>query len=82
MEKKHIVDGYVNHVNMNGLIMCNKRKCNMEDNEKGLDLGNQHWNYIENLLKIHGEEDSVIEKIKFHYVQAMTHGYKHGLNDK
>jgi len=53
----------------------------MTDN-KGLELGEQHWNYIENLLKVHGEDESVIEKIKFHYIQAMKHGYKHGINDK
>jgi hypothetical protein len=51
-------------------------------NNKGLELGEQHWTYIENLLKLHGEDESVIKKIKFHYIQAMKHGYKHGLQDK
>ena len=53
----------------------------MKEN-KGLELGEQHWKYIEKVLIIHGEDESVIGKIKFHYIQAMKHGYKHGLNDK
>ena len=58
-----------------------KCECGNEKN-KGLELGNQHWGYIENLLKAHNEDEIVIKKIKFHYIQAMKHGYKHGLNDK
>lgn len=50
----------------------------MED--KGTELGEAHWTYIEQLLKVHGEDEKTIEKIKFHYIQAMKHGYKHGLN--
>jgi hypothetical protein len=37
-----------------------------------------HWKYIEQLLKVHGEVDETIVKIKFHYKSAMVHGYKHG----
>lgn len=51
-------------------------------NDKGTELGETHWVYIEKLLRVHGEEDKVIEKIKFHYIQAMKHGYKHGVKDK
>lgn len=49
--------------------------------DKGTELGETHWTYIEKLLRVHGEDERVIEKIKFHYIQAMKHGYKHGLAD-
>jgi hypothetical protein len=49
--------------------------------EKGKQLGEQHWDYIESLLRVHGEDDKTIEKIKFHYIQAMKHGYKHGIGE-
>lgn len=52
-----------------------------EVSEKGNKIGETHWEYIEKLLRVHGEDDKVIEKIKFHYIQAMKHGYKHGLSD-
>jgi hypothetical protein len=50
--------------------------------EKGKELGETHWKYIESLLIVHGEDEEIIQKIKFHYIQAMKHGYKHGINDK
>ena len=49
--------------------------------EKGMKLAEQHWIYIEDLLKLHGEDTKVIEKIGFHHKQAMKHGYKHGISD-
>lgn len=49
--------------------------------EEGTKLGEAHWSYIEKVLRIHGEDEKVIEKIKFHYIQAMKHGYKHGRVD-
>jgi hypothetical protein len=52
-----------------------------EVSEKGTQLGETHWGYIEQLLRVHGEDEKVIQKIRFHYVQAMKHGYKHGVND-
>ena len=54
----------------------------MSDKDRGLELGEQHWSYIETLLRVHGEDEDVIQKIKFHYVQAMKHGYKHGRSEK
>jgi len=53
----------------------------MSDNEiseEGMKLAERHWEYIEKLLTVHGEELKIIGKIKFHYIQAMKHGYKHG----
>ena len=51
----------------------------MDIKQRGIELGEQHWSYIEQVLKIHGEDESVIEKIGFHYKQAMKHGFKHGI---
>lgn len=36
-----------------------------------------HWEYISQLLRTHGENEQVIEKIGFHYRTAMAHGAKH-----
>ena len=38
-------------------------------------LAKAHWSYIAKLLENHGERD--IDKIKFHYITAFIHGYKH-----
>jgi hypothetical protein len=40
-------------------------------------VASEHWGYIEGLLRIHGENEQVIEKIKFHYESAFVHGWKH-----
>ena len=42
-------------------------------------LADDHWNYVKAVLEAHGEEESVIEKIGFHYRTALEHGYKHGI---
>jgi hypothetical protein len=42
----------------------------------------EHWEYVKEVLLTHGEDEAVVEKIGFHYVTAMKHGYKHGLEDK
>ena len=47
--------------------------------KKPEDLAEEHWAYIRNLLMVHGEDDSVIEKIGWHYTTAFVHGYKHAL---
>ena len=61
----------------------NKNKMNKDEiSKRGTALGEQHFNYIKKLLLIHNEDEKVIDKIEFHYIQAMKHGYKHGINDK
>jgi hypothetical protein len=40
----------------------------------------QHWAYIQQLLKVHNIKN--IEIIKFHYIEAFKHGFKHGLECK
>ena len=42
-------------------------------------LANDHWKYIEGVLATHNENYLVIEKIKFHYISALIHGFKHGV---
>jgi hypothetical protein len=49
--------------------------------KRGLELGEQHWTYVEKLLRTHGEDEKIIQKINFHYVQAAKHFYKHGFQD-
>lgn len=47
------------------------------DVERAKELANFHWCYIEELLKLHGEHEDVIERIGFHYRSSMIHGYLH-----
>jgi len=42
-------------------------------------LAEDHWSYIEALLKVHGDKD--IEVIGFHCRTAFEHGYKHAMED-
>lgn len=44
-------------------------------------LADEHWGYIEALLKAH-EEEFNIKQIEFHYKSAFIHGYKHAMEDK
>lgn len=44
-------------------------------------LASAYWRYIENVLKQHGEEDSVIAKCGHHYKAAFLHGWKHAKED-
>lgn len=41
----------------------------------------EHWAYVECVLKTHGESDYVIQKCGYHFRTAMIHGYKHGYQD-
>jgi hypothetical protein len=41
------------------------------------ELIESHWEYIEALLTAHGVKE--IEIIKFHYMSAFEHGFKHGV---
>lgn len=44
-------------------------------------LADEHWGYIEALLKAH-EEEYNIKQIEFHYKSAFIHGYKHAMEEK
>ena len=41
-----------------------------------------HWKYVEQVIRLHGESEMVIQKIGFHYKTAIIHGYGHGYEDK
>jgi hypothetical protein len=42
------------------------------------ELAEKHWNeYVEPLLRVHGEKDDVIAKCRFHYVSSAIHFAKH-----
>ena len=45
-------------------------------------LAMEHWKYIEELLHSHKESEETIDKIKFHYIEAFIHGYKHAKEKK
>jgi len=49
--------------------------------KKPEDLAEEHWAYVRDTLRVHGEDDAVIEKIGWHYTTAMVHGYKHAIED-
>lgn len=46
------------------------------------ELVNKHWSYVEQTLKMHGEDEDIIRIVGFHYKTAMLHGYKHGIEAK
>jgi len=43
------------------------------------ELAEEHWNYVENLLKAHKISKAEIGTIGFHYKTAFVHGFKHGV---
>jgi hypothetical protein len=45
--------------------------------EKAKKLAEEHWSYIEGVLKAHGINESIIALVKFHYISAFIHGWKH-----
>lgn len=40
----------------------------------------KHWEYINGLLTKAGVSDEPAGLLKYLYVRAMTHGYKHGID--
>jgi hypothetical protein len=38
-----------------------------------------HWDYVQRVLILHGEEPDNIAMIGFHYQSAFIHGVKHGV---
>ena len=47
------------------------------DTENIKKMASDHWDYVANVLKAHGENDAIIEKCGHHYKTAFFHGYKH-----
>ena len=41
-------------------------------------LAEEHWKYIEEVIRTHDEMGFMIDKIKFHYITAFIHGFGHG----
>ena len=44
-------------------------------------LAAMHWRYVEKILRTHGEQESIIEKCRVHYISALIHGWKHAKED-
>jgi hypothetical protein len=53
----------------------------MKDTKEVKEMCEQHWSYVKGILIMHGEDLNVIDKIGWHYIQAMMHGYKHAVQD-
>ena len=49
--------------------------------ENAKQLSNEHWTYIEKLLRTHNTPDRDIRLVEFHYKTAFIHGYKHALEE-
>ena len=52
---------------------------NEEEKKEAIRLSNEHWDYIESLLKTHEVDTKLIKIIEFHYKTSFQHGFKHGL---
>lgn len=44
-------------------------------------LAEAHWSYIDGILIAHAQHESLREMIRYHYITAFKHGYKHALED-
>jgi hypothetical protein len=53
----------------------------IKDEKQIRELAYDHFDYISKVLETHGETPETIAKIRFHYIEAMVHGYKHALED-
>ena len=45
------------------------------------ELAEAHWKYIEAVLNNHGVDPNLIDRVGYHYITAMIHGYGHGVED-
>lgn len=45
------------------------------------ELAEEHWKYVEKILRTSNEDEETIKKIEIHYKEALKHGYKHGIQD-
>ena len=45
------------------------------------ELASDHWGYIYSLLAAHQINQGTIDIVRFHYLSAFVHGYKHAIED-
>ena len=50
--------------------------------DRGKELAEAHWAYIDELLKAHRAGENERETAKADYIPAFEHGYKHGREDE
>ena len=62
------------NVALTGPLDALKSKCDISQQ-----LADEHWEYVENLLAVHGETEEVTSKIGWHYRTAFVHGFKHAM---
>ena len=49
--------------------------------DKVRDLAEAHWEYIAGILEVHGGTENDISIIRYHYITAFIHGWKHAKED-
>jgi hypothetical protein len=49
------------------------------ESAKAKELARDHWGYVQDVLRLHGQSDELINIVGFHYIAAMIHGVKHGI---
>ena len=49
----------------------------LNPNEKIKELAEKHWEWLEPVLKLLGVRERTLEIMKYLYVTAFVHGYKH-----
>lgn len=53
--------------------------CNENGELKAMATAAAHWEYVSELLLTHTIPLSEVRRIKFHYISAMIHGWRHGV---
>lgn len=77
MVKKYQSNLKSDHLLQRGVKVSKSQKTSDEVKK----LAEDHWAYLSNILKAHGENEHVLDLIGIHYKTAMVHGYKHGVQD-
>ncbi len=45
-------------------------------------LAKEHWDYIKELINVHILlDEETLAMLRFHYITAFIHGYKHAINE-
>ena len=53
-----------------------------EMNNRCKELAEEHWDYLQNLLRVHYIDEYLLSVARFHYKEAFRHGYKHCWEDQ
>lgn len=86
------IDQYVLDLDTGGVVFCRRLDLSMicppakEQTPKKMthskELATAHWSYVEQLLTSHEVSEYTRGIVKFHYISAFIHGYKHAIDEK